>query len=157
MGVTRWDLGALRVPLIMVPDKTIVATRTRSRWSNSTPVEYYSPHCNAYPLTIKGQDNSHPNIITYLYNFAQALSCNTFQAIPRSALHWTRAPAWNSITNSPQIHPWAPVSHHSEWVHANTHAEHKSYCPSVTETTTLMFFLLTFEVFCELAIRVRKR
>jgi hypothetical protein len=35
---------------------------------------------NVYPCAIKGQDNPHPNIIPYLYDFTQALSCNTFQA-----------------------------------------------------------------------------
>jgi hypothetical protein len=28
MGVTSWDLGALRVPLIMVPDINIVSLKT---------------------------------------------------------------------------------------------------------------------------------
>jgi hypothetical protein len=59
---------------------------------------------------IKWQNKPHPNIIPHLYNSTQAPSCNTFQVILQSTLHWTRAPAWTNITNSPQIQPRAPRS-----------------------------------------------
>jgi hypothetical protein len=47
MGVTRWELGVLRVPLIMVPDKIIVPKlHVKSGTKNRKLLSYiYKEYC----------------------------------------------------------------------------------------------------------------
>jgi hypothetical protein len=62
-------------------DETILATRPKSRRPNSTSVVILV----LIVMSIVGYKRArqpHLNMITYLYNFTQALNCNTLEAIP---------------------------------------------------------------------------